>query len=322
MPPQAHVQRPRRNRFSHQSEAVALSRPTSGTPAKSSTTSRCPSWSAVAIGAVRIGFKTDLVGRAAWPPSATATSCSYWSGRPAIRDYGRQRAAWFNKNPEADAEIRSRFRALHQWGWARCWTPGTKTRFPVSARSWSRSVSRARFTDEPPRLHRFEGSALHWPKRAVAIKRRPAAASAEGFHLFAFEHAEDLQPRIAQCLFRPLAAESTEFAGFADYARRHREVIARFGRFPTATPHQQRRCGLLRATRQRFLVNSWRSLDQARDRSHAHLAVARRRASGTDQVAPALWGRTTFSGFSQAQLSDQRIVQASPDGIPGPVAPA
>ncbi len=58
------------------------------------------------------------------------------------------------------------------------------------------------------------------------------------FAYLPLEHAEDmgLQQR-AVTLFEALhaqapVAERARFAEFLDYARRHREVIARFGRFP------------------------------------------------------------------------------------------
>jgi uncharacterized protein (DUF924 family) len=48
-----------------------------------------------------------------------------------------------------------------------------------------------------------------------------------------FEHAEDLACQDeALRLFGALAAESPEHADTLDYARRHRDIIARFGRFP------------------------------------------------------------------------------------------
>jgi uncharacterized protein (DUF924 family) len=58
------------------------------------------------------------------------------------------------------------------------------------------------------------------------------------FMYLPFEHAEDLAMQdqavtlfAALCSRAPAGRES-EFARFADYARRHRDVIARFGRFP------------------------------------------------------------------------------------------
>ncbi|MGH7767969.1 MAG: DUF924 family protein [Candidatus Binatia bacterium] len=55
---------------------------------------------------------------------------------------------------------------------------------------------------------------------------------------FPFEHAEDLELQDRSVdLFEKLrerapADRKTQFEEFADYARRHREVIRRFGRFP------------------------------------------------------------------------------------------
>ena len=58
------------------------------------------------------------------------------------------------------------------------------------------------------------------------------------FFCLPFEHSEDLEDQDRSVeLFRELALSVPEgkrptFAGFLDYAKRHREVIARFGRFP------------------------------------------------------------------------------------------
>ena len=48
-----------------------------------------------------------------------------------------------------------------------------------------------------------------------------------------FMHAEDLalQQR-SLALFRQLQEETGEFAGALDYAVRHHDIVARFGRFP------------------------------------------------------------------------------------------
>ena len=58
------------------------------------------------------------------------------------------------------------------------------------------------------------------------------------FFYLPFEHSEDLEDQDRSVeLFRELALSVPEeqrptFAAFVDYAKRHREVIARFGRFP------------------------------------------------------------------------------------------
>jgi uncharacterized protein (DUF924 family) len=63
-----------------------------------------------------------------------------------------------------------------------------------------------------------------------------------------FEHAEDaaLQQQ-AVALFAALCDEAPALSGMLDFARRHRDVIARFGRFPhrnrilgrASTPQEQ-----------------------------------------------------------------------------------
>ncbi|MFA6229973.1 MAG: DUF924 family protein [Rhodanobacter sp.] len=67
---------------------------------------------------------------------------------------------------------------------------------------------------------------------------RQLSAQQRVFAYLPLEHAEHsaLQQR-SVCLFEALAAEvgsaeRKQFAGYLDYARQHRDVIARFGRFP------------------------------------------------------------------------------------------
>jgi uncharacterized protein (DUF924 family) len=159
---------------------------------------------------------------------------AYWFGSPGDADYGRQRAAWFNKNPEADAEIRSRFRALHQWakgGLLDAWAenPDSLLALILVLDQFSRQIYR-----DDPRAFATDSKALVLAETAVAQGvDRQLPPLQRVFIYMPFEHAEDLaaQDR-AIALFDTLAAESTELASFADYARRHREVIARFGRFP------------------------------------------------------------------------------------------
>lgn len=148
-------------------------------------------------------------------------------------------AHWFAKDAAFDEQIRRRFAAAaaaaaqeHLDAWA------------DSPADW---LALLILLDQFPRnLHRGEAQA--W---AVDVKAQRVALSglADGFdqalpplqRVFAYlplEHAENmrLQQRSVE-LFEALhaqapAAERPRFAEFADYARRHRDVIARFGRFP------------------------------------------------------------------------------------------
>ncbi|OYU73790.1 MAG: hypothetical protein CFE45_36385 [Burkholderiales bacterium PBB5] len=53
------------------------------------------------------------------------------------------------------------------------------------------------------------------------------------FAYLPFDHAEDLaHQRTAGQLFQQLAADAPALAGLADWAQRHHDIVARFGRFP------------------------------------------------------------------------------------------
>ncbi len=159
---------------------------------------------------------------------------AYWFGHPGDADYGRPRAAWFNKNPEADVEIRSRFRALHQWaksGLLDAWAenPDSLLALILVLDQFTRQIHR-----DDPRAFACDARALALAESAIAQgfdQRLPPLQRA--FLYMPLEHAEDpaTQER-AVALFDELASAAPQLAGFADYARRHREVIARFGRFP------------------------------------------------------------------------------------------
>jgi uncharacterized protein (DUF924 family) len=148
-------------------------------------------------------------------------------------------ANWFAKDPAFDEEIRRRFAAAVE--------DAAHGRLDAWADTPAGRLALLILLDQFPRnLHR--GEARAW---AADVKAQRVALSGldEGFdqalpqlqRLFAYlplEHAEDmgLQQR-SVALFEALhaqapAAERARFAEFVDYARRHREVIARFGRFP------------------------------------------------------------------------------------------
>ncbi len=160
----------------------------------------------------------------------------------ATRDAEHARARnriWFDADPQLDAAIASRFGALPQQaadGALDAWAAAPHT-----------ALARILVLDQFPRnlyrgdarAHAFDAAALTAARAAVDAgfdaQLHPLQAA---FVYLPFEHAEaiDAQER-AVALFDalvPRAPAGTEalFASFADYARRHRAVIARFGRFP------------------------------------------------------------------------------------------
>ena len=148
-------------------------------------------------------------------------------------------AHWFVADTQFDEHIRQRFAAAVEPA-----ARGQLDDWAGEAESW---LALLLLLDQFPRnLHR--GDARSWTAD-VKAQRVALSGLADGFdqslpplqRVFAYlplEHAEDmgLQQR-SVALFEALHAEAPpeqreRYAMFLDYARRHREVIARFGRFP------------------------------------------------------------------------------------------
>jgi len=145
---------------------------------------------------------------------------------------------WFKGSDAFDREIAARFGAALQAALA-----GGLDRW---ADTTDGALALLLLLDQFTRnIHRGTPLAFAGDAQALALSRRLVAT---GEHLqlpplrrwFAYmplEHAEDLSLQ-AQCvqLFEALAAETgphrQALAGALDYARRHHDVISRFGRFP------------------------------------------------------------------------------------------
>jgi uncharacterized protein (DUF924 family) len=156
----------------------------------------------------------------------------FWFGGDAER--GRMREAWFRKSDAFDREIEQRFGALvdralegELAGWA-----GT------AEGALAQIVVLDQFTRN---IHRgtakaFAGDAQALPAAQALLASGQDAALLPSQRLFAYlplEHAEDLQVQDESVrLFGLLQQASPDAKGLFDYALKHREVIARFGRFP------------------------------------------------------------------------------------------
>ena len=152
----------------------------------------------------------------------------FWFGAPDSRERGRPRKAWFQKSEPFDAEIRRRF--LPTWERA---TRGELERWQASPLA---SLALIVVLDQFPR-NMFRGTARAFSSDSPALAAARSMIAREfdrllspaerGFAYLPFEHAEDLAAqRRSLALFQALGREQIE------YARRHYEIIARFGRFP------------------------------------------------------------------------------------------
>lgn len=168
------------------------------------------------------------------PLPKAQTVLDFWFGAPGSPEHGKPRECWFRKDLDFDAAIRARFGSVVNEALAGGlvdWAGDPRTalallllldQFP---RNLFRQSAEAFAGDPRARLLAREMVAARWDEGLLPVERV--------FVYLPFEHSEDLadQDR-AVALFAALAKAQPGFAGFLDFAERHREVIGRFGRFP------------------------------------------------------------------------------------------
>ena len=164
-------------------------------------------------------------------PESPRSVLEFWFGDAPDR---QTRAWWFKKDARHDRKIAVRFTGLVETALA-----GNLSGWGDAATS---ALARIPVLDQFPR-NIYRGSARAFAGAPLALaealalidggRMRRLAPVQQVFALLPLEHAEDraLQRRSVM-LFETLAAEQSGFGHFLDYARRHHDVIHRFGRFP------------------------------------------------------------------------------------------
>lgn len=165
----------------------------------------------------------------------------FWFGSEP--DDGRAAAAqsrlWWSKDAALDQAIRTRFAATldaamagRLSGWEEA--PQGRLALILLYDQFPRNMYRAK-----PQAFSYDASALRLCKDGIACGHDPALRPIERvFFYLPLEHSEDLQDQeLAVRQFGKLAENASEthkeiFDGFLNYAIRHRDVIAQFGRFP------------------------------------------------------------------------------------------
>ena len=153
----------------------------------------------------------------------------FWFGEPR----GTSRAEWFRKDAAFDAVIRERFGALHAAA-ARCereaWRANAESMLALVivldqfSRNLHRNDARAFAQDDHARECAAQALARGDDRGMLPVERQ--------FLYLPFEHSEDLADQDKACeLMRSLEAFE-ETRGLWEWAVKHRDVIARFGRFP------------------------------------------------------------------------------------------
>jgi len=158
---------------------------------------------------------------------------AFWFGRPGDETYGQARKVWFVKDEAFDAACRARFLATHEAaalgaldGWAA--DAAGALALVLALNQFPRNIFR-----DHPRAFATDRAALAVAERAIARGLdKDLPPFQRTFLYMPFQHAEDLAiQRRSVALFATMA--DTESGGKSlDYARRHLEIVERFGRFP------------------------------------------------------------------------------------------
>ncbi len=165
----------------------------------------------------------------------------FWFGPPgsSTEVAGRQRTLWFGKSPENDRAVIERFSGtleaaaqglLDQW----TGTPRGRLALVIVLDQFPHHIHR-----DQPQAFATDPQALALSLDALAAGEAQLLAPIERVFLYLpLEHAESLAMQdVSVSLYETLAREAaaderTLFDSFLDYARKHRDVVARFGRFP------------------------------------------------------------------------------------------
>jgi uncharacterized protein (DUF924 family) len=155
----------------------------------------------------------------------------FWFGPLETR--GKSRREWFVKSAEFDAEIRARFGELHDKASRReleMWrlSPEPMLALVVILDQFSRNLYR-----NHPRAFAQDTHARDCAAEALLREDDLGFLPVERQFLYLpFEHSEDLMDQEkAVELFASLEAFE-ETRGLAEWAEKHRAIVARFGRFP------------------------------------------------------------------------------------------
>ncbi len=158
---------------------------------------------------------------------------AFWFGRPGEQDHGEPREAWWRKDPAFDEEIRSRYLG-HR-------ARAVAGRLDSMARTAKGALALILLLDQFSR-NMFRGKPESYASDQQARKVARAALDARldqavlpvwrWFFYLPFEHSETLADQdLSASLFEALPEQPWRDQAIAAAAR-HREIVARFGRFP------------------------------------------------------------------------------------------
>lgn len=158
----------------------------------------------------------------------------HWFGAPGDAEHGQHRDMWFRKSEATDQAIRQKFGPLIEQalrGELQSWSNEFHSALAliVVLDQFTRNVHR-----DTPRAFAGDVQALSAAQAMVRQGQDLQLLPVQRVFVYLpFEHAEDLALQDESVrLFTALADESASAQNILDYAHRHRDIIAKFGRFP------------------------------------------------------------------------------------------
>ena len=165
-------------------------------------------------------------------PSEPTEILDFWFGREDEKGYGEFRDEWFQKDEEFDRQIRERFLEDYERasrgeydGWQE--EPGSCLALVILLDQFPRNLFRG-----DTRTHATDDKALDISREAIQKGfDRKLPPFQRHFLYMPFMHSEDLEDQQRSvALFRDLAEEGGP--DVLEYAKGHRDIVGRFGRFP------------------------------------------------------------------------------------------
>ena len=169
-----------------------------------------------------------------WPEAQAILT--FWFDDPTVpnSEYGQQRKVWFYKDPSFDQQVRDRFLTVYEQarqGAFDSWLeqPRSALALIILLDQFPRNMFR-----DIARCFEADSQALAVAEAAIAHQHDRAMLPVERIFLYLpFEHSENITDQHQSVsLFEALVRSAPELQSTLDYAYRHRDVIAQFGRFP------------------------------------------------------------------------------------------
>jgi uncharacterized protein (DUF924 family) len=157
----------------------------------------------------------------------------YWFGAPESSRRGDVREFWFASSPETDLEIRERFIDQHRRAAA-----GQFQDWKSDAKSW---VALILLLDQVPR-NIFRGDSRSFAADPLALasarelvgspKHEDLITVEKLFAYLPFEHSENIDDQIESIALFEAIDDHESKAEWLEFAILHKDIVARFGRFP------------------------------------------------------------------------------------------